>query len=63
MFIGRRGQTGGAGQGRQQGGNRPGAGPGGYCVCPNCGHRVEHKVAKPCYQVKCPKCGTAMQRE
>ncbi len=62
MFIGTRGQRGGGGQGRR-GGNRPGAGPGGYCICPNCGYRVEHKVAQPCYQVKCPKCGTPMQRE
>lgn len=38
------------------------AGPGGYCVCPSCGHRVEHVAGEPCYQKKCPECGTQMTR-
>lgn len=43
----------------------PAAGPGGYCVCPNpnCGHREPHQAGVPCYQKKCPKCGTQMIRE
>jgi len=55
----------GAGQGGRgrMGGTRPGAGPGGYCVCPNCGHRVPHQAGTPCYQITCPKCGTMMVRE
>jgi hypothetical protein len=59
------------GQGRGQGeGRGPGrmggpkaAGPGGNCVCTNCGHKVPHKAGEPCYDVKCPKCGGQMMRE
>jgi len=53
---------GGGGRGRM-GGNRPGAGPAGNCVCPKCKARVPHTVGNPCYQVSCPKCGTKMVRE
>jgi hypothetical protein len=55
----------GTGRGRgagRMGGNRPGAGPGGECVCPSCGHRVPHQAGTPCYSVSCPKCGTRMVR-
>jgi hypothetical protein len=66
-----RGQGRGAGRGDGRGrGRGPGlmggpkaAGPGGNCICPNCGHQVQHQVAKPCYEIKCPKCGTEMTRE
>jgi DNA-directed RNA polymerase subunit RPC12/RpoP len=44
------------------GGNRPGAGPGGACVCPGCGERVTHQQGAPCYSINCPKCGTKMMR-
>jgi len=51
------------GQGRGSGGgNRPGAGPSGVCVCPKCGHEVPHTVGTPCYSIACPKCGTKMLR-
>ena len=43
-------------------GNRPGAGPGGFCICPNCGTKVAHQRGVPCYTVSCPKCGTRMVR-
>lgn len=39
------------------------AGPGGTCVCPNCGHREPHVAGQPCYKKKCPQCGTQMIRE
>jgi len=52
---------GGGGAGRM-GGNRPGAGPSGECVCPNCGARAPHQVGAPCYNLSCPKCGTKMVR-
>jgi hypothetical protein len=53
----------GAGQGRgRMGGNRPGAGPAGKCVCPACGASVAHQAGVPCYDVKCPKCGSSMMR-
>ena len=58
---GGRGSGGGRGRGRM-GGNRPGAGPGGNCVCPSCGVRVPHQVGVPCYSLSCPKCGTRMVR-
>ncbi len=52
----------GGGRGRM-GGNRSGAGPGGYCICPSCGAKILHKVSIPCYSLNCPKCGTKMARE
>lgn len=51
----------GGGQGRM-GGNRPGAGPGGICVCPQCGTQVPHQQGAPCYNISCPKCGNKMTR-
>jgi hypothetical protein len=59
------GRGGGRGQGRGPGrmGGSKAAGPGGNCLCPNCGHRVPHKVGQPCYERKCPRCGTTMTRE
>jgi len=50
------------GTGKNQG-DKPGAGPGGKCVCPDCGAKVAHTVNTPCNQKKCPKCGTTMTRE
>jgi hypothetical protein len=55
--VGRGGRGGG-----RMGGTRPGAGPGGECVCPSCGHTLSHQAGVPCYDVKCPKCGTPMVR-
>lgn len=40
-----------------------GAGPAGFCICPNCGEKIKHQAGVPCYTVKCPKCGTSMMRE
>ena len=61
------GRGGGDGRGRGQGPGRMGgpkaAGPGGYCVCRKCGHRVKHVTGQPCYEEKCPKCGAKMTRE
>ena len=51
----------GQGQGRGFSGNNPG--PGGNCVCPNCGERVAHQQGVPCNTVNCPKCSTKMTRE
>ncbi len=60
-----RGRGGGAGLGQGAGGGRGGgwaAGPGGYCVCPKCGHREEHVRTQPCTMRTCPKCGTRLVR-
>ncbi|MGA1870746.1 MAG: hypothetical protein ACMUJM_19600 [bacterium] len=51
----------GGGRGRM-GGNRPGAGPGGSCVCPQCGTHVLHQQGVPCNNIDCPKCGNKMVR-
>ena len=60
----RRGQGGGRGRGRGFGrmGGAQAAGPNGDCVCPSCGKKVRHKAGEPCYEMKCPKCGTPMTR-
>jgi len=44
-------------------GDKPGAGPGGNCICPSCGATVPHSVNEPCNQKKCPKCGTTLTRK
>ena len=55
----------GRGQGGrgQAGGNKPGSGPDGNCVCPKCGHKEPHVVGQRCTDRSCPKCGTKMIRE
>ena len=62
-----RGRGGGRGQGQGQGPGRMGgskaAGPAGYCICPDCGHKAKHTTGKPCTQQKCTKCGAQMTRE
>lgn len=58
---GRGGSQGSAGGRGRMGGNQA-AGPGGNCECPNCGHTVPHQRGKPCYEHKCPECGTQMIR-
>jgi len=40
-----------------------GTGPGGNCVCPDCGEKIPHKPGTPCTSEKCPKCGSKMLRE
>ena len=57
---GGRGSGGGRGRG---GGNKPGSGPGGSCLCPNCGHKTQHQAGQRCMDITCPKCGTRMVRE
>ena len=56
------GRGGGRGEGRGRMGGT-GRGPGGECACPRCGKKVPHERGLPCYEVRCPKCGTAMTRE
>jgi len=40
-----------------------GAGPGGECTCPKCGHKIPHEQGQPCRHEACPKCGAALGRE
>ena len=48
---------------RGEGGGPLAAGPGGQCICPKCGSKVDHIVGRPCNQRDCPKCGAKMTRE
>jgi len=56
-----RGMGRGGGRGRM-GGNRPGTGPAGDCVCPKCGKKAAHQAGVPCYTINCPQCETKMIR-
>jgi hypothetical protein len=39
------------------------AGPGGACVCPSCGLRMEHTTGDPCTLRKCTDCGATLTRD
>ncbi len=50
------------GRGRNDG-DKPGSGPDGNCICPNCGYKIKHEVAHPCNKITCIKCGARMTKE
>jgi len=60
MARGGRFGTSAFGKGRMRGGFSEG--PGGFCVCPNCGSKVSHVIGAPCFRQKCSKCGSKMLR-
>ncbi len=35
-------------------------GPGGYCVCVQCGQEAPHASGRTCQEQPCPTCGAAM---
>lgn len=37
--------------------------PGGYCICPNCGGKLNHQTGIPCSTLYCPNCGERMIRQ
>ena len=51
----------GKGRGRIKG-NRQGVGIDGYCICPFCGHKINHEQGVPCNNVICSNCGQLMIR-
>ncbi|HOX29905.1 MAG TPA: cation diffusion facilitator family transporter [Candidatus Paceibacterota bacterium] len=40
-----------------------GKGPGGDCVCPQCGHKIQHERGTPCSKLKCPDCKITLERK
>lgn len=40
-----------------------GKGPGGDCVCPECGYKMQHEHGVPCSKLKCPNCKINLQRK
>lgn len=36
--------------------------PAGYCFCRHCGHQTDDDSGLPCFKLKCPACGLAMER-
>jgi predicted DNA-binding protein (UPF0251 family) len=65
VIMPRLGRGVGRGRGRGRMGGPYAAGPLGTCVCtnPECKKAVPHRAGVPCYQVKCPKCGSPMVRQ
>jgi len=58
-----RGKGNSAGEGKGKGGgNKPGSGPAGNCICPNCGKKSPHVAGQRCIDQTCPDCGTKMIR-
>jgi len=49
--------------GKGFGWQRKGEGPGGYCVCPNCGYKIPHERGTPCSMLKCPNCKINLKRK
>jgi len=39
-----------------------GAGPSGFCVCPQCGYKVSHQTGMPCSEMICPYCQIPLER-
>jgi predicted Fe-Mo cluster-binding NifX family protein len=39
------------------------AGPGGFCICPQCAKKIRHQRGIPCSQFLCPDCRQPMLRE
>ncbi len=54
----------GAGRGGNKGRNNGGSlGPGGFCVCAKCGHKIAHSQGVKCTTLRCPVCDKPMIRE
>ena len=34
-----------------------------FCICPDCGEKVQHQPGIPCTEIKCPNCNHFMLRE
>lgn len=56
------GRGGGQGRGNCGLGSPRGQNKSGICLCPSCGKNMPHERGNPCFEIKCPECGTAMTR-
>jgi len=56
------GPAGAGRKGRRRMGGPFAAGPGGVCICPECGYKQKHQRGVPCLNIKCPKCGNPLTR-
>lgn len=36
--------------------------PAGYCFCQHCGYQTDEDSGLPCFKLKCPTCGSSMER-
>jgi predicted Fe-Mo cluster-binding NifX family protein len=36
--------------------------PAGYCLCQRCGYQTDDDSGLPCFKLKCPACGSTMER-
>ncbi len=36
--------------------------PAGYCFCQRCGYQTDEDSGLPCFKLKCPTCGSSMER-
>jgi len=43
-------------------GAQSGRNPAGYCFCRHCGHQTDDDSGLPCFKLKCPACGSSMER-
>jgi Na+-translocating ferredoxin:NAD+ oxidoreductase subunit B len=60
---GGRGRGGGKGNGRLGKGRRFVNNRLENCICPSCGITTHHQRGVPCFQTKCPSCGSPMTRQ
>jgi len=40
-----------------------GQGPGGYCICSECGYKIPHQRGLPCSTLQCPNCKINLERK
>jgi len=51
------------GTGRRGSGKSYGPGRPENCICPSCNTILSHQQGRPCFQIKCPNCGTYLVRQ